>query len=141
MPSLRARAHRVGHLLGQDFLHGDLAREELVTAGGSLPTVVELFRPADLPFDRQLAIVCADGAAPVTEVARAACGEQVIVDLFVTAGRARVRVPPHWIVNTGALPLMGSIAIEDDRARTPAKTPPRLILRGLVLIGKVEVTS
>ena len=69
-------------------------------------------------------------------------GEQVIVDLFVTAGRARVRVPDHWVVNTGALPLMGSIAIRDERSRTTAGgTPPKLVLRGFVLIGKVEVTS
>ena len=69
-------------------------------------------------------------------------GEQVIVDLFVTAGRARVRVPAHWTVNTGALPLFGSIAIEDERSRTTAVgAPPRLVLRGFVLVGKVEVTS
>lgn len=69
-------------------------------------------------------------------------GEQVIVDLFVTAGRARVRVPAHWRVNTGALPLLGSIAIEDERSRTTASgAPPRLVLRGFVLVGKVEVTS
>ena len=69
-------------------------------------------------------------------------GEQVIVDLFVTGGRARVRVPAHWVVNSGALPLMGSIAIEDERSRTAVGgAPPRLILRGFVLVGKVEVTS
>jgi hypothetical protein len=69
-------------------------------------------------------------------------GEQVVVDLFVTAGRARVRVPAHWTVNTGALPLLGSIAIEDERSRTTAGgAPPRLVLRGFVLVGKVEVTS
>ena len=69
-------------------------------------------------------------------------GEQVVVDLFVTAGRARVRVPAHWTVNTGALPLFGSIAIADERSRTTAAgAPPRLVLRGFVLVGKVEVTS
>lgn len=73
---------------------------------------------------------------------RPAPGEEVIVDLFVTVGRARVRVPPHWGVNTGAFPLMGSIAIEDERSRTTAAgTSPKLVLRGFVLIGKVEVTK
>lgn len=67
-------------------------------------------------------------------------GEEVVVDLFVTAGRARVRVPAHWTVNTSALPLMGSV--EDDRSRTAASdVPPKLVLRGFVLVGKVEVTS
>lgn len=73
-------------------------------------------------------------------------GEQVIVNVFVTLGRARVRVPDGWAVNTSALPLMGSI----DQARSltgrepgvaPVAAPPRLILRGFVIIGKVEVTS
>lgn len=69
-------------------------------------------------------------------------GEQVIVDVFVTMGSARVRVPDHWVVKTGALPVMGSIAIEDDRVRAAGMgAPPRLVLRGFVLIGKVEVTS
>jgi hypothetical protein len=67
-------------------------------------------------------------------------GEEVVVDLFVTAGRARVRVPAHWMVNSGALPLMGSVA--DERSRTSASgARPRLVLRGFVLVGKVEVTS
>ena len=69
-------------------------------------------------------------------------GQQVIVELYVTAGRARVRVPDHWVVNTGGLPVLGSIAIEDQRSRTvTADAPPRLVLRGFVLAGKVEVTS
>ena len=69
-------------------------------------------------------------------------GEQVIVDVFVTMGRATVRVPDHWVVNTGALPVMGSIAIEDDRFRAAGVgAPPRLVLRGFVLMGKVAITS
>ena len=73
---------------------------------------------------------------------RPAAGDEVIVDLFVTVGRARVRVPAHWVVNTGAFPLMGSIAIQDERSRTTAAgMRPKLVLRGFVLIGKVEVTS
>ena len=69
-------------------------------------------------------------------------GEQVIVDVFVTMGRATVRVPDHWVVNTGALPVMGSIAIEDDRFRAAGMgAPPRLVLRGFVLMGKVAITS
>ena len=69
-------------------------------------------------------------------------GEEVVVDLLVTAGRARVRVPAHWMVNTAALPLMGSISVEDERSRTSASgARPRLVLRGFILVGKVEVTS
>ena len=93
-------------------------------------------------------------------------GEEVVVDVFVTMGRATVRIPDGWIVDASALPIMG--AIEEDRfqpllggetagetgaeksdapaqreAAVPPPTgpPPRLKLRGFVMMGKVEVTS
>lgn len=40
-------------------------------------------------------------------------GEQMIVDVFVTMGRATVRVPDHWVVDASALPVMGSV--DEDR--------------------------
>ncbi len=69
-------------------------------------------------------------------------GEEVIVDVFVTMGRARVRIPDHWVVNTSALPLIGSIQAERRGTAGPVGgEPPRLVLRGLILAGKLEVTS
>src|SRR5262245_27095819 len=94
-------------------------------------------------------------------------GEEVTVDVFVTMGRATVRIPDHWVVDTSALPVMGSVdeerftplapEIENEAAaaeskddqQSPRVTPPpsasgkqpRLRLRGFVLMGKVEVTS
>ena len=35
------------------------------------------------------------------------------VDVFVTMGRATVRIPDHWVVDTSALPVMGSV--DEDR--------------------------
>ena len=93
-------------------------------------------------------------------------GEEIVVDVFVTMGRGTVRVPDHWVVDTSTLPVMG--AVEEDRfkplasdttdetaaeqgeqpaqknaAAPPAAKgpPPRLRLRGFVMMGKVEVTS
>jgi hypothetical protein len=40
-------------------------------------------------------------------------GEEVIVDVFVTMGRATVRIPDHWVVDASALPVMGSV--DEDR--------------------------
>lgn len=92
-------------------------------------------------------------------------GEEMVVDVFVTMGRATVRIPDHWVVDASALPVMGSVDEErftplpDMPALPPADqvtgdvTPPpppapprsgpqpRLKLRGFVLMGKVEVSS
>ena len=40
-------------------------------------------------------------------------GEAMTVDVFVTMGRATVRIPDHWVVDTSALPVMGSV--DEDR--------------------------
>jgi hypothetical protein len=104
-------------------------------------------------------------------------GEEVVVDVFVTMGRATVRIPDHWVVDTSALPVMGSVdeerftplpsdgerekenevEIDDEKTAQTAEEapstepgaaappasgpPPRLRLRGFVMMGKVEVTS
>jgi hypothetical protein len=36
-------------------------------------------------------------------------GEDMTVDVFVTMGRATVRIPDHWVVDASALPVMGSV--------------------------------
>jgi hypothetical protein len=92
-------------------------------------------------------------------------GEVMTVDVFVTMGRATVRIPDGWVVDSGALPVMGSVDEErfpppsdpgtpdeqpkDGQAAAgpppapPSATgpPPRLRLRGFVMMGKVEVRS
>ena len=40
-------------------------------------------------------------------------GEAMTVDVFVTMGRATVRIPAHWVVDASALPVMGSV--DEDR--------------------------
>ena len=43
-------------------------------------------------------------------------GEEMVVDVFVTMGRATVRIPDHWVVDVSALPVMGSV---DEERFTP----------------------
>ena len=43
-------------------------------------------------------------------------GEEMVVDVFVTMGRATVRIPDHWVVDASALPVMGSV---DEERFTP----------------------
>ncbi len=48
-------------------------------------------------------------------------GEEVVVDVFVTMGRATVRIPDHWVVDASALPVMGSV---DEERFTPLPEVP-----------------
>lgn len=85
-------------------------------------------------------------------------GQEAEVNVFVAMGRATILVPEGWEVDTSALPVMG--AVEDQRwgrrateSTDPAATqspaaaapaigpPPRLVLRGFVMMGKVEIES
>jgi hypothetical protein len=43
-------------------------------------------------------------------------GEAMTVDVFVTMGRATVRIPDHWVVDLSALPVMGSV--DEDRFKS-----------------------
>jgi len=92
-------------------------------------------------------------------------GDVMTVDVFVTMGNATVRIPDDWIVDASALPVMGAVEEErfprSSRSSTPTAEkenqvgppdapptspkaegpPPRLRLRGFVMMGKVAVTS
>lgn len=48
-------------------------------------------------------------------------GEVMVVDVFVTMGRATVRIPDHWAVDASALPVMGSV---DEERFTPLPALP-----------------
>ena len=70
-------------------------------------------------------------------------GATADVSLFSTMGSVVLRVPPTWTVDTGAVTALGKIA--DDRGTLPkaeaeAVLAPRLVLRGLVLFGRVTIT-
>jgi hypothetical protein len=74
-------------------------------------------------------------------------GADAIVDVFAMMGSVTIRVPDGWTIDTHAVPVMGSI--RDDRwpaskpgadVSTGAK-PPRLVLRGLVMMGSIFVKS
>ena len=92
-------------------------------------------------------------------------GEVMTVDVFVTMGNASIRIPDTWVLDASAMPVMGAInerrfpppdrgaeaeEPKDDQAtkegaiaaQPPATgPPPRLRLRGFVMMGKVDVSS
>jgi hypothetical protein len=71
-------------------------------------------------------------------------GANATVHVFSAMGAVVVRVPPAWTVDTGAVSAFGGV--RDDRAplaesETTAGPPPRLVLRGLVMFGRLTITS
>jgi hypothetical protein len=69
-------------------------------------------------------------------------GERRQLQVFSSFGGVTVRVPPTWVVDSGAVSAFGGI--NDDRSRAPeadasAGPAPRLELRGVVLFGRMTI--
>jgi hypothetical protein len=73
-------------------------------------------------------------------------GEEAVLDLFVVMGGGEIRVPPSWTVVTPLVPVMGGIDDKRHEALPAAdgvggKPAPRLVLRGLLLMGGFEIKN
>jgi predicted membrane protein len=76
-------------------------------------------------------------------------GREAVVDLVVVMGGCELIVPPQWIVSAPVVALMGGI--DDKRvvpipnvvqdATTSSASPPRLVIRGFIMIGGVTLRS
>lgn len=76
-------------------------------------------------------------------------GQEAVIDLVAIMGGCEIFVPPHWVVSAPATTILGGI--DDQRVANPAPSldhtaasagpPPRLVLRGLVLMGGVTIRS
>jgi hypothetical protein len=71
-------------------------------------------------------------------------GAEATIDVFSAMGAVVVRVPPGWTIDTRAVSAFGDV--RDERfppvAENPdaeAGTAPRLVLRGLVLMGRLVI--
>ena len=73
-------------------------------------------------------------------------GEEAAIEILIMMGGCEIFVPSHWNVVTPVLPVMGGI---DDKRLAPlpgavetlAKPAPRLVLRGLLMMGGIEIKS
>lgn len=71
-------------------------------------------------------------------------GEEAVIDVFTLMGGAVIRVPAGWTVDVRTTPLMGGVADQRVRDRTapPSEGPaPRIVLRGMVLMGGLIIKS
>jgi hypothetical protein len=76
------------------------------------------------------------GAAIDLRDAAIASGEARL-EVFAMWGGIEVFVPEGWAVEARVFPFMGGV---DDRTKRPtAEVPPRLVVRGLVIMGGVEI--
>jgi predicted membrane protein len=71
-------------------------------------------------------------------------GANTTVHVFSAMGNVTVRVPPAWTVEPRAVSALG--AVRDERAKLPeaeatVSPAPRLVLRGLIVFGRLTITS
>ncbi len=71
-------------------------------------------------------------------------GGEATMEVFSAMGAVIVRVPPDWTVDTRAIPAMG--AVRDERfpptePGTSSGPAPRLVLRGVILMGRLTIAS
>lgn len=60
-----------------------------------------------------------------------------VIDCFAMWGGIQIAVPDGWSVSLEGMPIMGSF--EDKTLQSPLGSPNRLVIRGVALMGAVEV--
>jgi predicted membrane protein len=79
--------------------------------------------------------------------ARMSAGQEAVVDIFAMMGSVTIRVPREWTIDTRAIPVMGGLRDSRSMARRPDEAsaapgePPRLVLRGVVMMGSLIIRS
>jgi hypothetical protein len=69
---------------------------------------------------------------------QAAINGEAVVDLFVFMGGVEIKVPPDWVVSNQVIAIMGGA---QDKSTGPADSKHRLVLRGFIMMGGVEVKT
>ena len=65
-------------------------------------------------------------------------GGEAVIDVFVMWGGIEITVPPDWAVSNQVLPIMGGA---EDKSTGTQTSQNRLILRGVAIMGGVEVKT
>ena len=109
--------------------------EEAITAfafwsGSRRRSTSQQFRRADV-------VAVMGGVEIDLRQASTATGEAVL-DVFVMWGGVKVKVPPDWTVVNQVVPIMGG---SDDRTSGTGAAKHRLRVRGVVIMGGVDIRS
>lgn len=65
-------------------------------------------------------------------------GGEAVIDVFVMWGGIEITVPPDWAVSNQVVPIMGGA---EDKSTGTQTSQNRLILRGVAIMGGVEVKT
>ena len=72
------------------------------------------------------------------DLRHASMQSEAIIQVFIAMGGLVLRVPDDWAVITNGIPIMGGI---DDKSVPPMNPGKRLVVKGLVLMGGVEIKN
>ena len=64
-------------------------------------------------------------------------GGEAIIDLFAWCGAIEIRVPSTWTVTNEVRPILG--AVVDKRESGQAGAKQQLVVRGMAIMGGVEI--
>ena len=65
-------------------------------------------------------------------------GERAVIHVFAMMGGLVIRVPEHWTVEIGVMSVMAGV---EDNTRGSAVTTKRLVLKGTVIMGGIEIRN
>lgn len=65
-------------------------------------------------------------------------GDEAVIDVFALWGGVEIRVPDTWGVVGRVQPIMGAF---EDKTRPPRDAKTRLVVRGVAIMGGVEVKN
>ena len=63
-------------------------------------------------------------------------GDSAVIDVFTTMGGMEIVVPPHWQVAMEISPILGGT---ENKTSTTGTAKKRLIIRGTIIMGGIEV--
>jgi hypothetical protein len=69
-----------------------------------------------------------------------AAGEEAVIEVFTLLGGATLRVPEGWNVVVQAAPIVGGVKDRRTGSRDVAGAP-RIIIRGFIMAGGLEIRS
>jgi len=73
------------------------------------------------------------------DLRHAAIDGEAVIDVFAMWGGIEIKVPENWSVSGRVTPILGGY--EDKTRRVPDGTNQRLLVRGLVIMGGVEIKN
>ncbi|MFC2160429.1 LiaI-LiaF-like domain-containing protein [Acidobacteriota bacterium] len=73
--------------------------------------------------------------------------DEIVIDTFSLMGGIGIMVPTHWEVNAQVTPLLGgmdnksSYHAPNDKDSRPGKSPKKLTIRGIAIMGGLEIKN